>query len=242
LFAEVRPTEDLHPKQGSFLIKMTPKGAFQFNQSQIFEESTLIYWRMLPADIKNGRGIKYITPWKIYPQPDGSTWMNLEGIYNSAGPVNTTSGLTSSGTFFSGSAITVHFDPNGKPTQELVIPKFAGSNHGSGLRYLMLLHKGTPVFLFNNHEKNLNQNRAIDLKLGRMVDVSGHSIGVSNVCAMIHYQDANNKFKTEKLFDHIEAKYWLNPTCMIQLSPTAYIIGCNGHDGKFGLLRVDLPE
>lgn len=207
----------------------------------MFRETTFSYWDLEPVDIKKGGGIDQISPWKIHPQPDGSVWLNLEALYNTLKP---TVSLGYYSAVNNGPAIVVQYGLDGKPTQELVIPKFSTSSTGSGMGHLMLINKGKLAFLYNDNEKNhsLGIKVASDLKPGQVADFIKPPNGQKDACSTLYYQDEKNKFKTQKLFNFKETKYWFDPYSVYQLSPTTYIIGCNGRAGVFGLLRVDWKE
>lgn len=245
LFKLQSPPLDNAPEQGSFLIKINVTGNIEAKHAEMFGASTFSYWTVKPADVKKGSGIDLVSPWKIHPQPDGSVWLNLEIYYKTPGrSMGTTGALSHSGFFHSGPIIALLYGSNGKPTQELLIPKFALSSYGSGLGHLMLIHKEKLAFLYNDNENNQTRliKDASDLKPGLIADVSGIPMGQKDACSTLYYQDEKNKFKTQKLFNFKETKYWFDPYSVHQLSPTTYVIGCNGRAGVFGLLRVDWKE
>jgi len=245
LFKLQFPPLDNAPEQGSFLIKINASGNIESKQAEIFREPTFSYWEVKPADVKKGSGIDLVSPWKIYPKPDGSAWLNLEVFYKTPGSsAGTTGALSHSGFFHSGPIIAVHYGQNGKSSQELLIPKYALSSHGSGMGHLMLFYQGKMAFLYNDNEKNQSREikDASDLKPGLIADVSGIPRGQKEACSTLFYQDEKNTFKTQKLFNFKETKYWFDPYSVHQISPTSYIIGCDGRSGVFGLLRVDWKE
>jgi hypothetical protein len=138
----------------------------------------------------------------------------------------------------------VHFDPGGKPQPELLIPKATGSVNGSGMGHFMMAHKGQLAFLYNDNEKNLKRDikTATGLRLGRVADFSGIPMGQQDVCTALYFIDEKRQGKGQKLFGIKETRYWFDPYSVYQVSPTRYIIGCDGRSGQFGLLRVDWPE
>lgn len=238
-------TSDKHPEQGPLLIKLNPEGTIVSKHSKMFEDASLSYWDLKPADVKKGGGIDHVIPWKILPQPDGSAWLCLEALYKTpvAGTANTAKGLYED--VRNGPAIIIQYDVDGTPIQELLIPKSSVSSKGGGIGHFMLINKGKLAFLYNDNEKNLTwkAKSASDLKHGRIEDESTSiAYKQKQTCSTLCYQDEKNKFHTQKLFNLNETKYWFDPYSVYQLSPTTYIIGCNGRAGVFGLLRVDWKE
>lgn len=249
LFKPAIPPLDHHPEQGSFFVKIDKAGTVMTKQPAMFRESTFRFWGLNPSDVKKGDGVNVIKPRKIWLQPDGSAWLTLEEYYEDPGSApgmvpGTTGALARSGGPRGGPAIAVRFDPEGKSQQELLIPKRAWSIHGSGMGYLLLAHKGQLAFLYNDHEDNLKRTakEAGNLKPCKIADDDGMAMGQQDACTVLYFVDHKGQGKAQKVFGFKEAGYWFDPYSVFQLSPTRYIIGCDGRSGQFGLLRVDWPE
>lgn len=249
LFKPAVPPLDHHPEQGAYCIKINDVGTIVAKESTLFRDSTFQFWKVSPSDVQKGDGINVIGPRRIYLQPDGSAWLTLEEYYDERGSIpgtvpGTTGALAHSGGPRGGPAIAVRFDADGKPQQELLIPKRAWSIHGSGMGYLLLTHQGQLAFLYNDHEDNLKRTAKVagDLKVCKIADDSGMATGQQEACTALYFVDGKGQGKAQKLFGFKDTRYWFDPDTWFQVSPTRYIIGCNGRSGQFGLLRVDWPE
>ncbi len=239
---------DKHPAQGTFFLKIDPeKQTIDTRHEAPFRSQALRFWALSEKDIEKGEGISILGVQEIAPQPDGSIFFTVEQYFEDAGspinPANPT-GLRHSGGPRCGPAIAVHYDASGKQDQEVLLKKQVMSVHGSGVGHRMFTHRGAALFVYNDHEDNIarppEQNSG--LKPCRVADVEGMVMGQKDAFTAMYYVDKAGRGNPKALFNFKEAGYWFDRHACLKLSPTRYILGCDGRTGQYGLLRVDMPE
>ncbi|MCB0533485.1 MAG: hypothetical protein H6574_15625 [Lewinellaceae bacterium] len=242
-----------HHAQGVFCIKLEAKTrSIQSVFMAPFTLATLKFWGVDAKEFSKGSGIQLLSTEEVIPQGDGSVVLFLEQAFVSMPSYNALSrpGNTQ---FYSvnapsrehlGSALVLQFGPDGALKTESIVKKRLKAFVDSGVGHRIFNVQKNTLLLFNNHIDNITEpaSRYSFLKTCFVTGSIGDLMDQLGAITAMHFLDAQGKTESKMVFNFNDTKYWFNPSACMQVGPARYLVGCDGPEGKFGLLRIDMPE
>lgn len=240
------PIKDDHPDQGTFIAKLTLKSNKLLSQSaQAFGESTLRLWGKDAKDFEKGEGIDLLVTQMLQPLPDGSVWVDVEEYYHEPlRQVGTRGMLTMGDEPRYGPAVAVLYDADGRVVREIQLGKRAVASVNRHASHFFYADTKGVFCLYNDHEDNVDTpvQTIKDIKTSRIANGSIRPQWIQKqACTALYYADDKDMRKLQKLFNHKETEYWVDPSTHIKLAPGIFIFACEGIGKNYGLLKVECP-
>ncbi|MEZ4939326.1 MAG: hypothetical protein R3D58_00570 [Saprospiraceae bacterium] len=240
------PVEAAQYAQGCFFLKIDPDNQVILSKTTAtFSDTLFRFWSLGETEVnENGLGIKHLCVGETKPVSDGSFWVTMEvNLINPAFAANPSGGAAYPKPF-SGPVIIVKYGPDGTLQSEILVKRQIMSVEGSGNGHLLLPYADSGLLLYNVHQDDISDEPQHfgQLRLCQVVDIEGLAMWQQDSTAAALDLSSTPNGTATILFNFKEKEYWFDPSAWLQVSPTRLIVGCDGRNGNYGLIRVDWPE
>ncbi|MCB9330692.1 MAG: hypothetical protein H6574_06390 [Lewinellaceae bacterium] len=240
------PVEAMQDVQGHFFLKIDPTTyTILSKNTATFSDAIFSFWKISPSEVtEKGRGVKRLYIEETRALPDGSFWFTMEQFSSQPLGLSDKPDHLDFPNPVSGPVIIIKYGPDGALQVETLVKRQIMSVKGSGNGHLLFPYADNALLLYNVHKDDISdepENYGL-LRYCRVADIEGIPKWQQEANSAVFNLTSRNSGTTKALFNFEEKEYWFDPSAWLQVSPTSLLVGCDGRNGNYGLIRVDWPE